>query len=94
MVAYLDDWLIFSLQPIPVAALGLTINQHKSILQPVEALIYLGLHTDTRRMMITPSRPSISGTTSFTTGPRAHRGLHCLDIVLYGLAAIPRHPGV
>jgi hypothetical protein len=41
MVSYLDDWLIFSRSPLPVQellaaiqALGLTINEDKSVLHP------------------------------------------------------------
>jgi hypothetical protein len=53
-VSYLDDWLIFSQSPLPVQelltaiqALGLTINEDKSVLHPITAMTYLGLLIDT-----------------------------------------------
>jgi hypothetical protein len=63
MVAYLDDWLFF--QPdIPAAAiiqeirrLGFTINISKSILQPTQRLVYLGLEISaiTQQLQPTPA---------------------------------------
>jgi hypothetical protein len=63
MVAYLDDWLTFSLEPIPVARIlatlqqaGITINKEKSILNPTTAITFLGLKIDSRRMKLRPTR--------------------------------------
>jgi hypothetical protein len=62
MVAYLDDWLLFSQRPLPVATIlarltkaGITINRDKSILIPTTALVHLGLQIDTRTMQIRPT---------------------------------------
>jgi glycerophosphoryl diester phosphodiesterase len=66
MCAYLDDWLIWDVQPpqVPLLlqelrALGFTINLVNSTLQPATSLVYLGLHIDTVARAITPTRPCI-----------------------------------
>jgi hypothetical protein len=62
MVAYLDDWLLFSQQPIPVPLIlqalrrmGITINHQKSVLTPTTRLVYLGLRIDTITMQLRPT---------------------------------------
>jgi hypothetical protein len=60
MVAYLDDWLIFSHKPFDpapileaVQGLGFIVNIKKSVLQPVTVMTYLGLHIDTVTRLLT-----------------------------------------
>jgi hypothetical protein len=60
MVAYLDDWLIFSIRPIAtLQQVGITINKDKSRLTPTSVLVYLGLKIDTRTMQLRPTQACI-----------------------------------
>jgi hypothetical protein len=66
MCAYLDDWLLWDIQPQQVQPiltelqrLGLTINIEKSIIQPSTALTYLGLRIDTVARTLTPTPPCV-----------------------------------
>jgi hypothetical protein len=62
MVAYLDDWLLFSPRPMQVQTIlttlqsvGITVNKKKSILTPTTVLTYLGLRIDTRHLQLCPT---------------------------------------
>jgi hypothetical protein len=62
MVAYLDDWLVFSGSEFSasdivqtIQDLGFQSNHEKSILQPVQTLVYLGLHIDTVSRTMRPT---------------------------------------
>jgi hypothetical protein len=66
MVPYLDDWLIFG-QRVPAQQIqdylrqaGLTINPEKSVLQPTQQLIYLGLRISIPRHRLTPTRQCLA----------------------------------
>jgi hypothetical protein len=66
MCAYLDDWLLWDVhtaqvQPLlhELHALGFSVNQHKSILQPATSLVYLGLQINTAARTLTPTRACI-----------------------------------
>jgi hypothetical protein len=106
MVAYLDDWLFFSDNDIPVhqlllhlQELGFTINLQKSILSPTTALVYLGLNIDTIRLIhhsntILPS--SLDGrhlhrTKRNKTRSTTHHGIHSMAHLCHGLASVPRY---
>jgi hypothetical protein len=109
MVAYLDDWLFFSMSKIPVPdileaiqRLGITINKKKSVLQPTTSLIYLGLQTDTTRRTTTPTaalrpapvRPRFSSPCRISHGSPANSRLYCLACIRNGMAYVPRNLGV
>lgn len=59
MVAYLDDWLLFSEDVIPaddilqeLQHMGIVLNMQKSIITPTTRLTYLGLDIDTQQQTI------------------------------------------
>jgi hypothetical protein len=63
MVAYLDVWLIFSHQKfnaakvlVTIQNLGFSINMEKSIVEPVQVMVYLGLNIDTLSRTIRPTQ--------------------------------------
>lgn len=62
-VAYLDNWLLYDSDPHKLAtavevirALGITINEEKSTLEPSHSLVYLGFRIDTRELEIIITR--------------------------------------
>jgi hypothetical protein len=63
MVAYLNDWLIFSANQFDanavlntISELGFLVNHEKSVTTPVQTLVYLGLHIDTLTRTIRPTQ--------------------------------------
>jgi hypothetical protein len=80
MVAYLDDWLLFSEDPIPVnnilqalATLGITVNQHKSVLQPTTALTYLGLQINSHHDHHTNAEMHPASIGPYLSGPKCNQ---------------------
>jgi hypothetical protein len=103
MVAYLDDWLLFSKQPMLVAtiiqhirALSLTINREKSILDPTRTLVYLGLSINTTQLTITPTTNCLQHLMQLTTivqqatQPRSstHNRLYLMVMLRHELAIV------
>lgn len=74
LVAYLDDWLIFSPSPLPVHSilqriqdLGITMNRKKYILNPTWVMVYLGLSINSKSLTITPTKGCLNHLLQLTT---------------------------
>jgi hypothetical protein len=106
MVAYLDDWLIFDKHRFDATAvlntvreLGFSVNTEKSILTPVQVMVYLGLHIDTVSRTIRPTQACLQHMKQFLSiVPRASqqdllriRG-HSMDSLCYEVAPVCGHP--
>jgi hypothetical protein len=102
MVSYLDDWLIFSTEVIPVQDIllviqdiGLQVNLQKSVLRPTT----LGLPRSSHRDCFSENHshasvyqpPSVSAgycSTSQQARPTTNHGLPVLALLCHGLASL------
>jgi hypothetical protein len=74
MVAYLDDWLVYSTGTLPadiiiqeIQQLGFTINFKKSSTVPVQCLVYLGLLIDTATGTVGPTQACLQHLTELSS---------------------------
>jgi hypothetical protein len=94
MVAYLDDWLMFSQSPIPVSEiitalqeLKLTLNFNKSVLTPTTRMTYLTTnHPANHGVQPASHTACINRPCCFSTIPSPHSCICILAVLRHALA--------